>query len=154
MNLRVRDYVDGDFERINQLWIETGMGGAVRGDDAKIINKTLKSGAKLFVLENMSTSEIIGTSWLTHDERRIYMHHFGIKPAYQGKGYAHYLMKFSMDFARSTGLQIKLEVHHENTKAIQLYKKWGFNYLGDYDVYIIRNYDFFTPEKELGIAEN
>ena len=141
INLRVRDYIAGDFDQVNRVWIETGMGGSVRGDDAKIIDRTLKSGARLFVLENTSTNEIIGTSWLTHDERRIYMHHFGINPAYQGNGYAHKLMKASMEFARSTGLQIKLEVHHDNIKAIQLYKKWGFNYLGDYDVYIIRNYD-------------
>ncbi len=141
INLKVRDYVAADFDQVKKVWIETGMGGSVRGDDAKIIDRTLKSGAKLFILENANTNEIIGTSWLTHDERRIYMHHFGIRPAFQGNGYAHKLMKASMDFVQSTGLQIKLEVHHENVKAIQLYKKWGFNYLGDYDVYIIRNYE-------------
>ena len=101
LNLKVRDYVAGDFDKVNRVWIETGMGGSVRGDDAKIIDRTLKSGGKLLVLENTDTNEIIGTSWLTHDERRIYMHHFGIKPAYQGNGFAHKLMKASMDFAQS-----------------------------------------------------
>ena len=38
-----------------------------------------------------------------------------------------------MEFAEATGMQIKLEVHRDNLKAIRLYKKWGFNYLGDYE---------------------
>jgi ribosomal protein S18 acetylase RimI-like enzyme len=139
-NLKIRDYSAGDFPEINQLWKDTGMGGSVRGDNEETIERTIKAGGKLFVLENTVSHEIIGTSWLTHDQRRIYIHHFGIKPAFQGKGYAHLLMRASMDFAQSAGLQIKLEVHKDNFKAIQLYKKWGFNYLGDYVVYIIRDY--------------
>jgi len=140
LKLNVREYLQEDFNAINQLWKDTDMGGSMRGDNEETIDKTIKAGGKLFVLENPLSREIVGTSWLSHDQRRIYIHHFGIKPAFQGKGYAHLLMKASMDFAQSTGMQIKLEVHKDNFKAVQLYKKWGFNYLGDYDVYIIRDY--------------
>lgn len=140
LRLNVREYLPGDFNAINQLWKDTNMGGSMRSDNEETIERTIKAGGKLFVLENTYSPEIIGTSWLSHDQRRIYIHHFGIKPAFQGKGYAHFLMKASMDFARSTGMQIKLEVHKDNVKAVQLYKKWGFNYLGDYDIYIIRDY--------------
>jgi ribosomal protein S18 acetylase RimI-like enzyme len=143
LKLNVREYLSGDFNTINQLWKDTDMGGSMRGDNEETIERTIKAGGKLFVLENPLSHEIIGTSWLSHDQRRIYIHHFGIKPAFQGKGYAHLLMKASMDFAQSTGMQIKLEVHKDNIKAVQLYKKWGFNYLGDYDVYIIRDYKLF-----------
>jgi ribosomal protein S18 acetylase RimI-like enzyme len=140
IKLNVREYLPEDFNAINQLWKDTDMGGSMRGDNEETIDRTIKAGGKLFVLENPSSHEIIGTSWLSHDQRRIYIHHFGIKPAFQGKGYAHLLMKASMDFAQSTGMQIKLEVHKDNFKAVRLYKKWGFNYLGDYEVYIIRDY--------------
>ena len=140
LKLNVREYLQEDFNAINQLWKDTDMGGSMRGDNEETMDRTIKAGGKLFVLENPLSHEIIGTSWLSHDQRRIYIHHFGIKPAFQGKGYAYLLMKASMDFAQSTGMQIKLEVHKENFKAVQLYKKWGFNYLGDYDVYIIRDY--------------
>jgi ribosomal protein S18 acetylase RimI-like enzyme len=138
--LTVRDYQPGDFPEIEKLWIATGMGGAVRGDDEAAIENTIKPGGKLLILENHGTKEIIGTSWMTVDGRRIYLHHFGIKPEHQGKGYSHLLMKASMEFAESTGKQIKLEVHNTNIIATALYKKWGFQYLGDYDVYIIRDY--------------
>ncbi len=139
-NLKVRDYQPGDFPEIEKLWIDTGMGGAVRGDDEGAIENTIKFGGKLLILENPVIKEIIGTSWMTVDGRRVYLHHFGIKPEHQGKGYSHLLMKASMEFAESSGKQIKLEVHLTNKIATSLYKKWGFQYLGDYDVYIIRDY--------------
>ena len=44
-----------------------------------------------------------------------------------------------MRFIREKGFQVKLEVHVTNLKAINLYKKYGFEYLGDYKVYIIRD---------------
>jgi ribosomal protein S18 acetylase RimI-like enzyme len=49
------------------------------------------------------------------------------------------LLDESLKFVKKKGFQVKLEVQKTNTKAINLYKKAGFEYLGDYDVYIIRN---------------
>ena len=138
--LIIRAYRDEDFPAIDQLWNETGMGGKIRGDDRETIRATLLQGGRLFVLEDRETSEVIGTSWLTLDGRRIYLHHFGIKPVHQGKGYSNLLLNASLDFAKSTGLQLKLEVHRDNERAVALYEKAGFKYLGDYLVYIIRNY--------------
>lgn len=137
----VRTYKTGDFKQIQILWEETGMGNKQRGDDEVIIAKTIASGGELFILENTITSEIIGTSWLTNDQRRIYLHHFGIKPTYQDKGLSKPLLEKSLEWAKNTKLQIKLEVHIDNSKAILLYEKYGFKRLGDYDVYIIRRYD-------------
>ena len=136
----IREYRPQDYSEVERLWVETGMGSSVRGDDQETIERTLKMGGKLFILEEPTTAEVLGTSWLTFDGRRIYLHHFGILPSYQRKGFSKYLLKSSLDFARSTGKQIKIEVHQSNTRAINLYSKAGFNYLGDYDVYIIRDY--------------
>jgi ribosomal protein S18 acetylase RimI-like enzyme len=147
----IRDYKTSDFDEVNRLWIATGMGGAERGDDNKIIQRTIEGGGKLIILEHSSTKEIIGTSWLTHDNRRIYLHHFGIKPEYQGKGLSKILFNESLNFAKSLGVQIKLEVHKSNLKATELYKKGGFQYLGDYRVYIIRELEeveHFELEKQ------
>ncbi len=136
----IRDYQDDDYSQVIELWEETDMGGAFRGDDESKIRDTLKVGGKLLVMEAINENIIIGTSWLTNDGRRIYLHHFGIKPEYQGRGLSKPLTKASIDFAKEKGLQIKLEVHRENKTAVDLYKKFGFKYLGDYDVYIIRKY--------------
>jgi len=140
IKLHIREYEPSDFEEVENLWMETGMGGTERGDDAEAIENTLHLGGKLFILEIENSCEIIGTSWLTFDGRRIYLHHLGIKPRYQGKGFSKLLLNISLDFARNSGKQIKLEVHRDNDIAVNLYKKAGFKYLGDYEVYIIRNF--------------
>ena len=44
-----------------------------------------------------------------------------------------------MDYAHELDMQIKLEVHRSNHIAKALYKKYSFKYLGDYEIYIIRN---------------
>ena len=136
----IREYRPQDYAEVERLWEETGMGSSIRRDDKQTIEMTLKMGGKLFILEEPKTKQVIGTSWLTHDSRRIYLHHFGILPSFQGKGLSKYLLKSSMDYARSTGMQIKIEVHQTNTRAIKLYSKVGFKYLGDYNVYVIRDY--------------
>jgi ribosomal protein S18 acetylase RimI-like enzyme len=90
-------------------------------------------------MENISDGSICGTSWMTFDGRRIHLHHFGILPEYQGNGLSKILLKHSLEFVKKKGYQVKLEVHNSNNKAKELYKKAGFSYLGDYDIYIIRD---------------
>jgi len=138
-NFIIRDYVPCDYEDVIKLWLDIGLGNSQRGDNAEVIAQTLASGGRLFVLTNKNNNEILGTSWLTNDKRRLYLHHFGIKKEYQGKGLSKQLMEASLKFAVDCGLQIKIEVHKENLVALNLYKKYGFKYLGDYDVYIVRN---------------
>lgn len=135
----IRDYKPADFNQVNNLWSLTNMGGIARGDDAEVINRCNTAGAKLIILEKVDTNQIVGTSWLTHDSRRIYMHHFGVLPKYQGRGLSKLLLDESLDFATKLNMQIKLEVHKNNEIALKIYKDAGFDYLGDYNVYIIRN---------------
>ena len=85
------------------------------------------------------SDEVVGTSWITFDGRRLHLHHFGVHPSYQRQGIGDRLSVASLRFAKQKGYQIKLEVHKSNTAAIALYKKHGFSFLGDYDVYIVRD---------------
>jgi [ribosomal protein S18]-alanine N-acetyltransferase len=135
----LRDYQNSDYQRLNKLWQETGLGGSHRGDDDKIIAHSLKIGGRLIVIENTETEEIMGSSWMTFDGRRIHLHHIGVKPEYQNQGFGKLLTKESLKHAKKKGYQIKLEVHKTNKKAIEIYKKLGFTFLGDYDVYIVRD---------------
>lgn len=135
-NYSVRDFKASDFKAVQKLWEETGMGGPERGDTLQVIEKTIKCGGKLLVL--VVDEELAGTSWMTQDGRRLYIHHFSVKPDYQGLGLSHMLMNTSMDWIRKQGLQVKMEVHQKNQRAIDLYKKYGFNELEGYQVYMIR----------------
>jgi ribosomal protein S18 acetylase RimI-like enzyme len=138
-NFIIRQYRTGDFVEIAYLWKLTDLGNSLRGDDETIIEDTIKLGGSLLILEEKSTEKICGTSWMTFDGRRILLHHFGILPQFQGKGLSNILLKESLQFVKKKGSQVKLEVHSTNLKAINLYKKFGFVHLGEYNVYIIRD---------------
>jgi ribosomal protein S18 acetylase RimI-like enzyme len=135
-----RDYRNEDYDEIAKLWHITDMGSPERGDTADVISRTLKLGGKFIVMELRSDHRICGTSWMTSDGRRIFLHHFGILPEYQGKGLSELLLKESLDFVKNTGMQVKLEVHSSNIKAVNLYKKFRFKHLVGYNVYIIRDH--------------
>jgi len=135
---QIRDFKSTDFQGLMEVWQLTGLGNAHRGDNLEIIEQSIKMGGKMLMVED-SNGKIIGTSWMTFDGRRVHLHHFGIHPDYQRKGIGLLLAKESLKFVKQKGYQVKLEVHKNNHAAIELYKKLGFTYLGDYDVYIIRD---------------
>jgi ribosomal-protein-alanine N-acetyltransferase len=135
----IRTYRKGDYNGISRLWEMTDMSGDQRGDNEKIIEDTIDMGGCLLVMENKPTGLICGTSWITFDGRRLHLHHFGILPAYQGNGLSKILLKETLHLVKEKGYQVKLEVHTNNYKAIDLYKKAGFEHLNGYLVYIIRS---------------
>jgi [ribosomal protein S18]-alanine N-acetyltransferase len=138
-NFLIREYQDGDFNGISNLWSETNMGNQRRGDDEKTIAESIRIGGCMLVMIEKNIGSVCGTSWMTYDGRRIHLHHFGILPEYQGKNLSKLLLNESLKFVKRKGCQVKLEVHKSNLIAIDLYKKSGFEFLGDYDVYIIRD---------------
>jgi [ribosomal protein S18]-alanine N-acetyltransferase len=135
----INDYQPSDYQGLFELWQVTGLGDTKRGDNHEVIMKTLGMGGKLLIMKSETDNQIIGSSWITNDGRRLYLHHFGILPEFQGKGLAKHLMAETIRVAKELGFQMKLEVHTSNYKAIELYKKYGFKSLGDYAVYIIRD---------------
>ena len=135
----IRDYRKGDFEGVAHLWNVNDLRNPARGDDESIIEHSIRIGGSLLILENLSDGSICGTSWMTFDGRRIHLHHFGILPEYQGNDLSKMLLKQSLEFVKKKGYQVKLEVHRSNIRATELYKKAGFKYLGDYDIYIVRD---------------
>jgi ribosomal protein S18 acetylase RimI-like enzyme len=137
---RVRDYGPGDFPQVEAVWREAGMAAPKRGDSAEVVDRTLRhEGARLFVLEDGETGRLAGTSWMTCDGRRIHLHHFAVAGEWRGRGLAKILLEASLRHVRAEGIQVKLEVHKANGPAVGLYRKAGFETIGDYEVYIIRD---------------
>lgn len=135
----VRDYRDGDFPQIENLWIETGVFRPERGDKADTILRCNSLGGKFLVLEDELNQRIVGTSWLTWDGRRVLMHYFSVHPSWQGQGFGRKLAMDSLEFARKKGVPLKLEVHRNNIPAVQLYKDLGFKVLEGYEVYLLHH---------------
>jgi len=137
--MHIRDFRTSDFPRIVKLWEETGIADPDRGDTLDSIEASLDLGGKFFVMEDQKRQVLVGSSWMTFDGRRMYLHHFCIKPSYQNKGYGTELTKASLQFLKQQGYQVKLEVHKDNQIAIRLYTKFGFFKFHDYDILMIRN---------------
>jgi ribosomal protein S18 acetylase RimI-like enzyme len=138
-SIAIRDYHPNDYDVLVSLWEKLGLGGKHRDDSPEVIKHTLDFGGKLLLMEISGSQELIGSSWITQDGRRSYIHHFGIKKDWQGKGLSKPLMEATLAFARQLRLQVKLEVGRSNLIASSLYRKYGFTPLGQYDVYILRD---------------
>ena len=137
----IRDYQSGDFPQIEALWKETDVYKSERGDTAEIILRCNACGGRFLVMEDTSTEQIVATSWLTWDGRRILMHHFAVLPSLQGKGYGRKLAVESLAFASEKGAPLKLEVNRQNLPAVKLYQSLGFDVFEDYDIYMILDPD-------------
>ncbi|MCK5759676.1 MAG: GNAT family N-acetyltransferase [Candidatus Delongbacteria bacterium] len=133
------DFTKSDLEELMTFWEDTGVGGKHRGDNSDIISASVNNGGRLILMKLERTSEIIGSAWVTTDKRRTYLHYFAISKEFRGIGLANILMDQVMEHAKYLGLQFRLEVHEDNIPAFELYKKYGFEYLGDYNIYINRN---------------
>jgi ribosomal protein S18 acetylase RimI-like enzyme len=133
---KLRDFTEADFDSLGRLWAATGVGNPARGDTLDSIRRTLASGGRLLVLDD--GGEVVGSCWLTDDARRLYVHHMAVAPALQGQGLGARLLEKAIDIAADKGLQMKLEVHHDNARAIALYKRLGFDFIGDYEVMLRR----------------
>ncbi len=136
--IQIREFAPDDFPAVEAFWNENGLGGSHRGDTPEVICNTIKSGAHLLLMID-DCNILVGTSWLTNDRRRTYLHHFGIAGSHRGRGLAKLLLEKSIEIARADGYQIKIEVHRDNLPALKLYADAGFCPLGDYDVFIIRD---------------
>ena len=135
----IRNYQKRDFKEVIRLWEITGMAADERRDNEDTIDSTLQQGGILLVMVDSDCNKVVGTSWITNDGRRLYLHHFGIDPKYQNLRLGYKLGLESLKFAVKKRMQIKLEVEPSNEIALKLYMKLGFKPLGDYNVYIIRN---------------
>lgn len=138
---QIRDYESEDFESLIQLWKDTGIFNPERQDDKKSIERCNSMGGKLLVMVDLCNDRLVGSSWMTIDGRRIYLHHFCILPEYQGKNLGESLGQESLKYIRESGYQAKLEVHKNNIPAKKLYEKLGFISFSDYDIYMKRDID-------------
>jgi ribosomal protein S18 acetylase RimI-like enzyme len=132
--MTIRDYRPEDFPEIVELWHQTGIYTAERGDTADLILQCNRQGGRFLVMEDPTSGHPAGTSWMTWDGRRLFLHHFAIRPDLQGQGLGRELAVRSLEFARTKGCPVKLEVHRENHAAVRLYESLGFESFGDYDV--------------------
>ena len=126
------------FAEAEKLWNLAGVGNPARGDDLAAVEKTLRHGGRLILL--YADEQPVGTVWLTHDHRRLYIHHMAVHPEHQGRGLGKLLIQAALRYAARLKLQAKLEVHAGNAPANRLYASFGFDALDGYRLMIKRKY--------------
>lgn len=133
---RSRDIDQPLFEAITAIWLETGISNPARADDIESIRYNLDHGGIMLLAWDGDT--LAGTAWLSHDFRRLYVHHMAVAPRLQNRGIGRSLLEEALAVAREKGYQAKLEVHAANHAARHLYASCGFTDLDGYSVMIRR----------------
>lgn len=134
---RIERLSESVYHQAMQLWLETGISNTQRNDSFEAVSFSLEHTGTLIMAYD--GPEAVGTAWVNHDFRRLYIHHMAVSPARQNKGIGALLMQECVAIARELGYQAKLEVHQDNPAARHLYKKFGFTELEGYLTYIKRN---------------
>ncbi len=124
------------FEAITAIWLETGISNPARADDIEAIRYNLDHGGIMLLAWDEDT--LAGTAWLSHDFRRLYVHHMAVALRLQNRGIGRALLAEALAVAREKGYQAKLEVHADNPAARHLYASCGFTDLDGYIVMIRR----------------
>ncbi len=124
------------FARVTSIWQETGISNPARADSFEAVQHNLDHGGIILLawLEDV----LSGTAWLSHDFRRLYIHHMAVAPEFQNRGIGRRLLEEALAIARDHGWQAKLEVHADNPAARHLYSSCGFTDLEGYIVMIRR----------------
>lgn len=139
MSLAIRSVRSLDpeiFEAITRIWLETGISNPARADDFASIQYNLDHGGIMLLAE--LDGVLAGTAWLSHDFRRLYIHHMAVSPQLQNRGIGRQLLDAALEIAKEKGWQAKLEVHQDNAAARHLYASCGFTDLEGYITMIKR----------------
>lgn len=74
--------------------------------------------------------EYLNEEWVEdlHQEKRIHIVYFAVRPSMRGRGVASKLMKAVLHYADGHGLMTSLETH--NVKNVRMYEHYGFRLFG------------------------
>jgi ribosomal protein S18 acetylase RimI-like enzyme len=124
------------FANITRIWRETGISNPARADSFEAVQYNLDHGGIMLLAH--AGNILVGTAWLSHDFRRLYIHHMAVLQEFQNRGIGRALLEEAIGIAREQGWQAKLEVHTDNDAARRLYASCGFTDLEGYITMIRR----------------
>lgn len=109
-----------------------------------LINSTI---ASAFTLSQRHDKEYENGNWRYDDLRYSVIHRLCVNPTYQNKRVGTQTMKFIEDILRSENVEtVRLDAFSQNPAALRLYKKLGYNKVGEVN---FRKGLFYLFEKKL-----
>ena len=131
------DLTESQYHEITEIWNLTGVGNPARGDTYEAVCHTLQNGGRIILA--LLDDKTVGAVWLTHDFRRLYIHHMAVLPEFQHQGIGKLLLTEALKVAKELKYQAKLEVNADNINAYKLYQSFGFEPLEAYHTLIKRD---------------
>ena len=94
------------------------------------------------IMLSLSKDEVYNNvSWLTKDEKNLYVHRLAVDPKYQKKGIGKLLMDFAEEYGRNNGLKsVRLDTFSKNKRNNKFYR--SRNYIQLDDVYFPNQSEF------------
>ena len=113
--------------------------------------KRFKSNKKNIMLVAEFNGEIVGNASIERNRTPRFAHRaelsIVVKRDFWGKGIGSRFMEHLISFAKESGVEILyLEARRDNVRAINLYKKFGFESIGVYKNFFKINNNYFDAE--------
>ncbi|MDE6362459.1 MAG: GNAT family N-acetyltransferase [Clostridia bacterium] len=118
---------------------------------ARGITQEIEGGAEYYFV-NLD-GESVGFVAVDPKADYLYLSKFYLDIDHRGKGYASEMMAFVKDYAKSCGLdKIKLNVNADNLNTVEVYKRFGFEIIEEYqrdvgDGFSVHDYVMVFGEK-------
>ena len=115
--------------------------------EAKFIDRFARSNNDLMLVA-LDGDKVVGNAIVERNRVKRYNHRAEISITvlrdYWGQGIGSRLMEMMIDFAKSVKIEsLYLEVRKDNERAISLYKKYGFEEIGEYKGYFKINNSYY-----------
>lgn len=84
------------------------------------------------VISTFMDKEYLPITWLSKNEKNIYIHRLAIHPKHQGKAYAQKLMDFAEQFAQNNKFSsVRLDTFSQNKRNLKFYERRGYQRLAE-----------------------
>lgn len=83
------------------------------------------------VISSFMDNEYQAITWLTPNDKNLYIHRLAVHPDYQGRGFAQKLMDFAENFGSNNGyISIRLDTFSQNSRNQTFYERRNYKRLG------------------------
>jgi ribosomal protein S18 acetylase RimI-like enzyme len=129
MEIIVRRFRIEDYDRVMELWQQSGLPLKPKGRDSRQeIERQIKLSQVIFLVAE-AEGKVIGTVLATHDGRKGWINRLAVDSAYRHRGLAQKLVAEAEAELEKAGLGIFAAlIEEDNLPSIRLFEKMGYEF--------------------------
>ena len=118
-----------EYDKVLQLWEETGLPCHPRGRDAPDRVRVQLDDPHTCFLVAETDGRLVGTLILTHDTRKGWLNRLAVRPDYRGKGIATVLVRAAEEHFEKEGIEVvSALIQDTNVDSRRLFSTLGYEY--------------------------